>query len=153
MELTFRSSKLQDHSAEMVPSISCRRAIHTMRISGGQFRVAHELAGKTGNTKRVPQTCRRGPASAVFFSRTLVFADAFSLACCPLLSYGKPPSSLERKHQGEPNSVPVFLKMLDPKLAKQFALAHQVFLCQAHARTFITLCSRCIEPWARLGPA
>eukprot|EP00903_Cladosiphon_okamuranus_P008387 g8063.t1 len=33
--------------------------------------------------------------------------------------------------QGEPNSVPAFLKMLDPKLKKQFALAHQVELMDA----------------------
>lgn len=33
-----------------------------------------------------------------------------------------------RKQKGEPNSVPAFLKMLDPKLTKQFALAHQVRL-------------------------
>eukprot|EP00752_Nemacystus_decipiens_P012116 g10741.t1 len=33
--------------------------------------------------------------------------------------------------QGEPKSVPAFLKMLDPKLTKQFALAHQVELMGA----------------------
>ena len=30
------------------------------------------------------------------------------------------------REQGEPESIPAFLKLLDPKLTAQFVLAHQV---------------------------
>jgi len=45
-----------------------------------------------------------------------------------LLWLGKPNNARPRDppKKGEPNSVPTFLKMLDPKLTKQFALARQV---------------------------